>query len=400
MENNNNDDNVVKINLQEIAEQQNQAAEDNVVKVDLSKPPGSQEEETIEDDTNIEEIIEDSADEGGESDGSDDSDTDSDDSDDSDDSSLNDDSALSEITEDDSTDSDEEEEEEEEEEEVIEDKVELPENIQKLVDFMNDTGGTIEDYTMLNKDIDSLSEDQLLREYHQNLEPTLDNDEIGFIMEDLYDTDEELDSERDIKKKTIARKRDLAKAKKHLSGLKTKYYDEIKAGSKLNPEQKKAVDFFTRYNSEQEESSKTKTQKQKVFTQKTKSLFNDEFKGFEFKVGEKRYRYNVKDAKGVMNAQADIKNFTKEYLGDDNTLKDAAGYHKALFAARNADAIADHFYKQGQADAIKNASKNSKNINMGPRKGHGKNIPNQTGLKARAVENDAPSPGKLRIKQK
>ena len=399
MENNNNDDNVVKINLQEIAEQQNQAAEDNVVKVDLSKPPGSQEEETIEDDTNIEEIIEDSADEGGESDGSDDSDTDSDDSDDSDDSSLNDDSALSEITEDDSTDSDEEEE-EEEEEEVIEDKVELPENIQKLVDFMNDTGGTIEDYTMLNKDIDSLSEDQLLREYHQNLEPTLDNDEIGFIMEDLYDTDEELDSERDIKKKTIARKRDLAKAKKHLSGLKTKYYDEIKAGSKLNPEQKKAVDFFTRYNSEQEESSKTKTQKQKVFTQKTKSLFNDEFKGFEFKVGEKRYRYNVKDAKGVMNAQADIKNFTKEYLGDDNTLKDAAGYHKALFAARNADAIADHFYKQGQADAIKNASKNSKNINMGPRKGHGKNIPNQTGLKARAVENDAPSPGKLRIKQK
>ena len=399
MENNNNDDNVVKINLQEIAEQQNQAAEDNVVKVDLSKPPGSQEEETIEDDTNIEEIIEDSANEGGESDGSDDSDTDSDDSDDSDDSSLNDDSALSEITADDSTDSDEEEE-EEEEEEVIEDKVELPENIQKLVDFMNDTGGTIEDYTMLNKDIDSLSEDQLLREYHQNLEPTLDNDEIGFIMEDLYDTDEELDSERDIKKKTIARKRDLAKAKKHLSGLKTKYYDEIKAGSKLNPEQKKAVDFFTRYNSEQEESSKTKTQKQKVFTQKTKSLFNDEFKGFEFKVGEKRYRYNVKDAKGVMNAQADIKNFTKEYLGDDNTLKDAAGYHKALFAARNADAIADHFYKQGQADAIKNASKNSKNINMGPRKGHGKNIPNQSGLKARAVENDAPSPGKLRIKQK
>lgn len=402
-----NDDNVVRINLQELAETQNQTG-DEVHKVDLSKPPGAQTEdasdENQEEDDTIQEVTDNAGDETNVDDSSD-SDDDSDDVDDSgsnnsDDSSLSDDSALSEITdeEEDEGEGENSEAQDAAQDEEDEDTIVYPENIQKLVDFMNDTGGSIEDYVLLNKDVENLSADQLLLEYHKNIEPGLENDEYKFIMEDTYEYDEDEDDERTIKKKQIAKKRAVAKAKKHLEGLKSKYYDEIKAGSKLTPEQQKAVNFFNRYNEDQKGVEKTKAQRQKVFAEKTKSVFNDKFKGFEFKVGEKRYRYNVKDAKNVMSAQANIENFTKKYLGDDNTLNDAQGYHKALFTAMNADAIADHFYKQGMADAVKTSAKNKKNINMGPRQGHAKVIPNQAGLKARVVDNDAPS-GKLRIKQ-
>jgi hypothetical protein len=273
----------------------------------------------------------------------------------------------------------------------------LPENVQKLVEFINDTGGSVEDYVKLNKDIDSLDETQLLKEYHQALEPELDADEIDFLMEDLYASDEDIDEERDIKKKSIAKKRDLNKAKKHLQGLKDKYYDEIKAGSKLTPDQKKAVDFFDRHNSENEENTKTKAHRSEVFKQKSDNLFSEKFKGFEFEVGEKKYRYNVKNPSEVKAAQSDINNFAKKYLGDDNTLKDAKGYHKALFTAMNADEIANHFYQQGKADAITTSAKKAKNIKMDARGVHEK--VNSTGFKARVVDSDNVAPGKLRIKR-
>ena len=239
----------------------------------------------------------------------------------------------------------------------------------------------------------------MLRKYHASLEPSLDSEEIDIIMEDLYDGDEDDLTDRELKRQIIAKKRDLGKAKKHLQGLKDKYYDEIKAGSSLTPDQKKAVDFFNRHNEAQEADLKSRTQKQQIFTDKTNKLFNDEFKGFEFKVGEKRYRYNVKDVKGTKAAQSSIENFTKRYLGDDNSLKDEKGYHKALFTAMNADAVADHFYKQGQADAIKNLAKDKKNIDMGPRKGHGKNVPSSGQIRARTVSVEkGHESGKLRFK--
>jgi hypothetical protein len=275
----------------------------------------------------------------------------------------------------------------------------LPENIEKLVDFVNETGGTIEDYVKLNVDVDSLGEEELLREYHASLEPSLDKEEIDLIMEDLYDVDEDEMTDRELKRKSIDKKRDLAKAKKHMQSQKDKYYDEIKAGSSLTPDQKKAVDFFSRHNEAQEADQKSRTQKQQIFTEKTNEVFNEEFKGFEFKVGEKRFRYNVKDAEGTKIAQSDIENFTKKYLGDDNSLKDGKGYHKALFTAMNADAIADHFYKQGQADAIKSSAASKKNIDMGGRKSHPKAAPATDGVRARVVAVDkGTSPGKLRFK--
>lgn len=275
----------------------------------------------------------------------------------------------------------------------------LPENIQKLADFMNETGGTIEDYVKLNVDLDSLNEEEMLRQYHASLEPSLDSEEIDIIMEDLYEVDEDEMTDREMKRKSIEKKRDLGKAKQHLQDQKDKYYDEIKAGSSLTQDQKKAVDFFNRHNEAQEADLKSRAQKQQIFTDKTNKLFNEEFKGFEFKVGEKRYRYNVKDVEGTKTTQSSIENFTKKYLGDDNALKDEKGYHKALFTAMNADAIADHFYKQGQADAIKSSATSKKNIDMGGRKNHGKAVPPTGGMKARVVTVEkGPSSGKLKFK--
>ena len=254
--------------------------------------------------------------------------------------------------------------------------VELPENIQKVVEFMNDTGGSLADYVKLNTDYSSLNENQLLREYYETTRPHLDKEEIDFLMEDNFSYDEDLDEERDVRKKKIARKEELAKAKNHLDGLKTRYYDEIKAGSRLNPEQQKAVEFFDRYSKENEEATKLAKSQVSVFKNKTEKLFSDDFKGFDFNVGEKKFRFKVNNTEKVKDTQSDINNFVKKFLNDKNEMSDAAGYHKSLFTAMNADAIANHFYEQGKADAMKSSVEKAKNIDMNPRGTHEKvNMP-------------------------
>jgi hypothetical protein len=247
----------------------------------------------------------------------------------------------------------------------------LPENIQKLVDFMEETGGDINDYVKLNQDYSKLNDDDVLYEYYRQTKPHLTNEEINFLMEDSFSYDEEVDEERDIRRKKLALKEQVASARSHLDGQKSKYYKEIKAGSKLTPEQQKAMDFFNRYNKESEETQKIVKQSTEVFTQKTDKVFNDKFKGFEYNVGDKKYRFNVKDANEVKATQSDINNFTKKFLDKNNMLKDAKGYHKSLFTAMNADAVAKHFYEQGKADAMKESVAKSKNINMKPRQAHG-----------------------------
>ena len=246
----------------------------------------------------------------------------------------------------------------------------LPDNIQKVVEFMNETGGSLEDYVKLNTDYSALNETQLLREFYENTKPHLNREEIDFIMEDNFSYDEDVDEDRDIRRKKLARKEELAKAKNHLDGLKSRYYEEIKAGSNLNPETKKAVDFFNRYKKENEEASKVAENQVSVFNSKTEKLFSNDFKGFDFNVGEKKFRYRVKNADQVKDTQGDINNFVKKFLNDKNEMSDAAGYHKSLFTAMNADAIANHFYEQGKTDAMKASVQKSKNIDMDPRGVH------------------------------
>jgi hypothetical protein len=277
-----------------------------------------------------------------------------------------------------------------------EEGIELPENIQKVVDFINETGGSLEDYVALNKDYSSADDLALLREYYQQSKPHLSSDEIDFLIEDKFTFDEDVDDERDVKRKKLAFKEEVAGAKSKLEELKNKYYEEIKAGSRLTPDQQKAVEFFNRYNTENEETSKIAERAKSVFLQKTNQVFNDEFKGFEYKVADKRYRFNVKNTDEVKTTQSDINNFIRKFLNEDDTMSDAKGYHKSLFTAMNADAIANHFYEQGKADALKNSMKTAKNINMGPRGVHSKSN-NQGGVQAKVLGDDT---SKIKLKLK
>ena len=274
--------------------------------------------------------------------------------------------------------------------------IELPENIQKVVDFINETGGTLEDYVALNRDYSSVDDMALLRDYYKQNKPHLSAEEVDFLIEDSFSFDEDVDDERDIKRKKLQFKEEVAKARQSLEGLKDQYYKEIKAGSKLTPDQQKAVDFFNRYNKETEESSKIAEQQKNVFLEKTNKVFNDKFKGFEYNVGDKKYRFNVKNVDEVKTAQSDINNFIKKFLNNDNVMSDAKGYHKSLFTAMNPDAIANHFYEQGRADALKQSVESSKNINMDPRGIHNK-ANNDGGIKARVVGDDI---SKLKLKLK
>ena len=273
----------------------------------------------------------------------------------------------------------------------------LPENIQKLVDFMEETGGDINDYVKLNQDYSKLNDNDVLYEYYKQTKPHLTNEEISFLMEDSFSYDEEEDEERDIRRKKLALKEQVASARAHLDGQKSKYYEEIKAGSKLTQEQQKAVDFFNRYNKESEASQKAVKKNSEIFTQKTNNVFNDKFKGFEYNVGDKKYRFNVNNAEEVKNNQSDLSNFTKKFLDKNSTLTDAKGYHKSLFTAMNADAVAKHFYEQGKADAMKDSVAKAKNVDMSPRQSHGKI--EAGGIKVRVLGDDA-NDFKFKIKNK
>lgn len=247
---------------------------------------------------------------------------------------------------------------------------ELPENVDKLVAFMKETGGTIEDYARLNADYSGVDGKALLKEYYKQAKPHLDDEEVQFIIEDSFDYDEDLDEKRDIRKKKLAYKEEVAKAKNYLDSLKDKYYAEIKLRPGVSQEQQKAMDFFNRYNEEQ---TATKANHER-FVSQTKELFNDEFKGFDFKVGEKKFRYGIKNPSRVAENQSDISTFVKTFLNDKGEVVDHRGYHKAIYAARNADTIAQHFYEQGKTDAIKDQLAKSKNISTEPRKTQDGNV--------------------------
>ena len=239
----------------------------------------------------------------------------------------------------------------------------LPENIEKLVLFMEETGGTVEDYARLNRDYSNVDNNSLLKEYYKNTKPHLNQEEIDFVMEDNFSFDEDMDEEREVKKKKLAFKEEIAKAKNFLEETKSKYYDEIKLRPGVTQEQQKAMDFFNRYNKEQQIAE----QQHESFQQSTNELFADEFKGFEFNLGEKTFRYNVANANDVAEKQSNLNTFVKKFLNNEGEVVDTVGYHKAIYAADNADTIANHFYEQGKADAVKDMMAKSKNISQDPR---------------------------------
>jgi len=384
------EDNVVKVDLK------NKKEDDNIIKVDLSKPPTPKEEKN----ETTEKVAEDNTDNNRVVELVEDADTTEKQEEVQPEAEAQETPVLEEVTEEEVKD-----EATELTEELLDAKVEeaetgkaLPENLQKVVDFMEDTGGTLEDYVRLNQDYSSYDDMAVLREYYKQTKSHLTDDEISFLMEDSFSYDEEVDEEREIKKKKIALKEQVANAKSHLDGQKSKYYEEIKAGSRLTPEQQKAMNFFNRYNKESEENKKIAEKQTNTFKLKTKEVFNDKFKGFEYNVGDKRYRFNVKNANEVKETQGDINNFVKKFLNENNEMSDAKGYHKSLFTAMNPDAIANHFYEQGKADAMKESVAKAKNVSMDPRQAFSND--NTSGPKVRVLNDDTSPTFKFKIKNK
>jgi hypothetical protein len=246
----------------------------------------------------------------------------------------------------------------------------LPENVEKLVSFMEETGGTVEDYVRLNADYSNADNDTLLKEYYKKSKPHLDDDEINFLLEDNFSYDEDLDEERDIRKKKLAFKEEVQEAKNFLEDLKGKYYDEIKLRPGVTQEQQKAMEFFNRYNEEES----LNNQKRDRFKKATSEMFNNDFKGFDFNVGEKKFRYGVNNPTSLADKQSDVSNILGKFLGKNGEVADHKGYHKAMYAASNVDKIASHFYEQGKADAVKEVVNGSKNLSDEPRQTSGDSV--------------------------
>ena len=395
-----NKENVVEETTQETVETVDEskfksAGNDDVIKVDLSKPP-TPKEETNE---TKEETKEDNADDSGVAAESKDAESTEKQEEVQPEAEAQETPVLEEITEE-STEEEVAEVEEQVEEAIAESEATgkpLPENIQKLVDFMEETGGDLNDYVKLNQDYSKLDNQDLLYEYYRQTKPHLNAEEINFLMEDQFSYNEEEDDATEIRRKKLALKEQVASAKAHLDGQKSKYYEEIKSGSKLTSEQQKAIDFFNRYNKESEETKKVTEKQTSTFLNKTKNVFNDKFKGFEYNVGDKKYRFNVNNAEEVKNTQSDINNFVKKFLNENNEMSDAVGYHKSLYTAMNPDAVARHFYEQGKADAMKDSIAKAKNVDMNPRQSHGKI--EAGGLKFRVL-GDNSSDFKFKIKNK
>jgi len=344
------------------------ADDDSVIKVDLNNPPT---EKTIEETSEkTEEVIEENT------------------------------NVLEEVTEEETT---EVEEIAAEAEEAITESMEtgepLPENIQKLMDFMEETGGDLSDYVKLNQDYSKLEDQDLLHEYYKQTKPHLNQEEINFLMEDQFSFDEDMDDERDIRRKKLALKEQVASAKSHLDGQKSKYYAEIKAGSKLTSEQKEAVNFYDKHKKETATTEEYNEKAKNVFLNRTNKFFGDKFKGFEYNVGEKRFRFNVKDADQLKDTQSDINNFIGKFLDKNNLMQDEAGYHKSLFTAMNPDTVANHFYEQGKADALKDSMARSKNVDMSPRQQFGE-VKDNSGMKFRVLQDDQSPTFKFKTKNK
>ena len=271
----------------------------------------------------------------------------------------------------------------------------LPENIQKLVDFVNDTGGSVEDYVKLNRNYDEMDNLTALNEYYRSTKPHLDEEERQFLMDENFSFDEEVDEEKEIRKKKIALKEQVAEAKAYLDGQKSKYYDEIKAGSNLTAEQQEAIQFFNQYNEDAETQQQLAKERSDYFINETNQVLNDNFKGFEYNVDGKKLNVKVPNPNEVARKQSNINNFINKFLNKDNTIKDVEGYHKALYAAMNPDVIARHFYEQGKADAIQSSVANAKNVNMDARQSFSNE--STSGIKVRVLGDDTPS---FRIKKR
>ena len=241
----------------------------------------------------------------------------------------------------------------------------LPEDVSKYLKYKQETGRGINDFIKLQEDIDGMEEDAILFSYYQSTEKGLDEEDIQDIIADKFLYDEDLDDEKDIRKIKLAKKRELVKAKDFLNEQKDKYKVPLESsGDGLSEDQQERYRAYKKSVEDSESFAEQNKKKYEYFLNKTESVFNNDFKGFEFSIGDKNISFKPGDAQELKNRQLDVNNFIGSFVGEDGLINDAEGYHKALSVAMNPDKFAKHFYEQGVAATIDNVSRKSKNINM------------------------------------
>ena len=277
---------------------------------------------------------------------------------------------------------------EEEKQIVINDT--MPEGVDKFIQFMNDTGlegnEAFRAYADLNKNVDEMDARTLMTEYYKATKPFLNDAQIQNQLNKKYTYDPEKAEADEIEEKSIALQEELYKAKQFMTERKDKYYTDLKLRQQrsLSPEAQEAVEFYSEYKQKQEQTLNTNA----TIKAQIDQVFTEDFKGFDFKVGESKYRFKVNDVSKQKEVHKDFMQVFDNFIADDGTLKDAIGYNKALFAAQNADKLAQHFYEQGRADAVREAAKKSKNIDMGVREDNSA-VVTPSGQTVRVVSGDS-----------
>lgn len=265
---------------------------------------------------------------------------------------------------------------------------ELPGDVSAYFKYKKETGRGIEDFAKLSRNFDDLSPDQLLAEYYSQTEEDLDQDDIAYMIEDKFAYDEDLDEPKDIKKKEIAKKKELAKAKKFFDDSKEAYRVPVESmGSSVSNEEKEGYEAYKKYVQESQTYQQESSRKSEYFQKKTEEIFSNEFKGFEFNVGDKSITFLPGDATELKNAQSDVTNFISKHLDENGLISDAKGYHRSLAAAMNPEKMAKFFYEQGKTDALLDSTRKIKNIDMETR-----SVPqssSQSGFKVTASDSDS-----------
>tara|TARA_Y100001973_G_C5204408_1_gene340413 strand:- start:2201 stop:3322 length:1122 start_codon:yes stop_codon:yes gene_type:complete len=270
----------------------------------------------------------------------------------------------------------------------------LPEDVATFLKYKKDTGRGIEDFLAINKDYDSADPDDVLYEYWKQTKPHLDDDDIDFEIESRFNFDEELDDEGEIKKRKIAKKEELVKAKEYLNKLKEQYQMPLESRAKGATEVDEGYEAYKKYVEESQSLQELNEKRRKVFEEQTNKVFDEKFEGFSFNIEDKSLVYKPADADKLKQSQSDINNFINSHLDGEGIVKDAAAYHKALSVAMNPEAFAKFFYEQGKSDAVGDYSKESKNIDMNVRSAP--ESLTKGGFTVRAITND--SGNRLRIK--
>jgi hypothetical protein len=279
-----------------------------------------------------------------------------------------------------------------------EEVLDLPEEVEKYLQYKEQTNRGLKDFVKANEDVSEYEDQALLREYYMQTNPELDDNDISYLINEKYKVDENVDTESDRRRKSLEKKQELHRAKEYFNNMREKYKAPLESSMDAFPDDvKKAVEFYQQYNDEAANQEKLSNEQRKIFEQKTSSFFNDKFKGFEYNLGEKTVTYKPKSVTEVAENQSDLNNFIQRFVDEKGFLKDANKYHQSLHMAMNPEAYAKFFYEQGKADAVNEVVKDGKNIDMNVRTNVDSSKP---GTKFKVVDSNQGFGSGLKIKKR